>query len=258
MRAVPRNALVLGGSSGIGEAIARQLSEDGHAIHLTYRRHRDAAEKVMGDIRRQQGSAAIHALDADDPAQLAQLLAQEFDPHERPLGIVVNCIGVSEITALLAGDAAAKWERSVRINMTFMFAAANMTLPLLINNGWGRWINIASVSAFETRPGVGCYSVTKAAQNSLTRFLAQEAGPHVTVNSVCPGMTRTEHLLDSNRRYAALHGLTLEQVNADILSATYTKRFVEPFEIAAAVSFLCSGPAASITGQTLTIAGGRG
>lgn len=250
-------ALILGGSSSIGCAIARSLAADGFEIHLTYHRNLQGAQKLAEEIRSHGGVAELHAVDAEAMDGLKAFIGDAFADSRR-LGVVVNCIGVSEITSLVAPDALKKWARCVDVNMNFMFTLANLTLPLLIANGRGRWINISSVSASEVRDGVGCYSVTKAAQNHLVKFFAKEAGPDVTVNSICPGMTYTPHLEISNRKIAELRGITLEQINAEILSATATKRFVDPDEIGAAVSYLCSPAARSITGVSLNISGGRG
>lgn len=250
------HALVLGGNSSIGGAIARRLAADGFEIHLTYCRNDAAAREVAGSIKEMGGTCHIYYLDAASIDDL-QLVLSAFGSQSH-LGVVVNSIGVSEITPLLAPDAFQKWKRCLEINVNFMFVLANATLPILKKNNWGRWINISSVSASEVRDGVGCYSVTKSTQNHLVKFLAREAGPNVTVNSVCPGMTYTPHLEASNRRFASLKGMTLEQLNDEILSSTVTKRFVEPDEIAGAVSYLCSDGARSVTGTTFIIAGGRG
>jgi 3-hydroxybutyrate dehydrogenase len=151
-----------------------------------------------------------------------------------------------------------KWNRSVSVNLNFLFAAAHFTLPLIQRSGWGRWINISSVSAFEKRAGVCCYSVTKSAQNKLIQFMAQEAGPGITVNSICPGMTNTPHLIVSNQCLAFERNTSVKEVEESILRDTYTKQFIELDEISELAFYLCSDSARSITGQSIIVAGGRG
>lgn len=250
-------ALVTGGSSSIGRTIALALTEEFGTILITYSKNGSDADDTIGKLKNKGINAYSYQLDAEDYEGLKGLINHIKVEFQR-LDAVVNSIGVSRIGALEKLDFVKDWSYCVNINLHFLFHLIQETFPIMKLNQGGRFINISSVSAFETRDGVAAYSVTKAAQNTLLKFLAKEGGQYgICVNSVCPGMTKTKHLIESNQKLAETAGVTIEEINTRILNDTYTKRMLMPQEIASLVKFLVSDDAKNLTGQSLIIAGGR-
>jgi len=256
MTAIAGNALVLGASSEMGRAIASDLIASGTAVLLTFNSNIDAMSELINVAEAKGLLIGVSQLNAENGDALKEILNDHF--HSIALNIVVNCIGVAEIANITDEGALGKWRHSVNVNLNFLFEAAHLTLPLLKESSWGRWINISSVSSFETRDGLACYSVTKAAQNNLIKFMAKESGAHVTVNSICPGMANTPHVKKSNQAMADKEGVSIDQIEQRILKDTYTNRLIDMDEISGFVRFLCTNQARSITGQSLIISGGRG
>jgi NAD(P)-dependent dehydrogenase (short-subunit alcohol dehydrogenase family) len=253
-----RRALVCGGSSGIGRAIASRLAERCEFVCVTYAHNEAGAAQVASAIEQAGARAGTLRLDASEPEAMRDVLRRALASGGH-YDIVVNCIGESRLATVCGGQMSAALRGAFEVNVAALVVLLEESLPQMAERGWGRFVQVSSVSALETRPAVGPYALTKAMQNGLIRFAAREvAGRNVCVNAIAPGMTSTAHLLRSNERLAASTGRTLEQVNADILAETWTKRMLDPVEIAQYVAFLCSEHARSIVGQTLVVAGGRG
>ncbi|MGW7301405.1 3-oxoacyl-ACP reductase family protein [Streptomyces sp. NPDC054829] len=235
-------ALVTGGSRGIGAAIVRRLAADGAAVAFTYSSAKDTAEALAEEITQQGGSAlAIQADSADEDAVRAAIT--ETVQHLGALDILVNNAGVAHV-APLEEFPLAEFDRMIAVNVRGVFTAIQAAAPLLGQGG--RIITIGSINADRIPvPGVGVYSLTKAAVAGLTRGLARELGPRgITVNTVQPGPTETDMNPDSGPFAESMKQLMP------------LGHYAQPADIASAVAYLARPEARFITGTSWDVDGG--
>jgi 3-oxoacyl-[acyl-carrier protein] reductase len=236
-------ALVTGASSGIGRSIAVALGQAGAKIACVARRADKLAETVEA-IRAVGGEAEAFACDVTDAASVQKVVDAVVEKWEK-LHILVNNAGVTRDTLLprMQDD---DWDAVINTNLrgTFLFTRA-VTRPMM-QQRYGRVINISSVSGLTGNPGQSNYSASKAGIIGFTRTVARElASRKVTVNAIAPGFIETEMT-------GALGPIVLEEVKKRIPA----KRVGKPEEIAYAALFLASSAASYITGQVLTVDGG--
>lgn len=240
-----RTALVTGGSRGIGRSIAWALASSGANVLITSRKQADL-DGVVADAEeaRLPGAIAAYAANSGVPGQAEAAVAFALG-HFGALDILVNNAAANPYFGNLVDLDPARAAKTV---------AVNQYGPLVwIANAWRAWmeqhggtiLNISSIGAFGTEPGIGYYNATKAAAEYLTRQLAYELAPRVRVNSVAPGIVKTY-----------FSRALWEGREEQILRSVPMGRFGEPEDIANAALFLVSDAAAWITGQTLAVDGG--
>ena len=229
-------AVVTGGASGIGAAVARRLEKDGHNVAVL-------------DLNPAPDGFGLIA-DVSDRAQVDAALAAVRERFG-PVTIVVNAAG-KEGYKRFHNLTWERWQQLITINLHSVFHMTQATLPDMIAAGWGRIINISSSSTHSGQPFMAHYVSAKSAVNGLTKSLALEYGPYgITVNAVAPGFVDTPMLRNSESRN--MLGGTVE----DHIQRTPVRRVGTPEDIAATCSFLASGSAGYITGQILGVNGGR-
>ncbi|MEN6369566.1 MAG: 3-oxoacyl-ACP reductase family protein [Thermotogota bacterium] len=236
-------ALVTGSSRGIGAAIARRLAELGYGVCINYMASEAAARDQVRTIEAKGGRAIAVRADValfSDVEHMVQKTAETFGG----IRVVVNNAGLSEHTTV-EGLTVEAWNRAVAVNLSSAFYAVKAALPYLRSEPWGRIVNICSLRAMTGSDHGAHYAAAKAGLIGLTKSLALELAPAITVNAVSPGYTRTDMTQDSLTR----HGEA-------ILSRIPAHRAAEPEEIAALVGFLASEDAAYITGETVNANGG--
>lgn len=236
-------ALVTGASQGIGRAIAGTLAANGATVGLVAR-SADKLKAVAEEITAAGGNAEVLPCDVSQPEAIEQVIADVMGRHER-LDILVNNAGVTRDT-LLPRMSDAEWDEVLATNLRAPFLFMRAASRPMMQQRYGRIINVASVSGLIGNPGQANYSASKAGLVGLTKTVAKElAGRKVTVNAVAPGFIASD-MTD------ALGPALLDEVKKRVPA----KRLGQAAEIAEAVLFLASPSSGYITAQTLVVDGG--
>ncbi|HWE33919.1 MAG TPA: SDR family oxidoreductase [Solirubrobacteraceae bacterium] len=252
-----RACIVTGASRGIGRATAVTLASEGASVLLVGRRE-DALAEVQQQCSDAGGRAFVTATDITDPGAGERIAAACVDAFAR-IDVLVNNAGTSRVASLeqlTDEDWQSQWELNVLAPMRLMRAC----VPVMAEAGWGRIVNISSSSG--KRPGQRnvAYSVTKAAELSLSRAYADAyAKRGVLINAITPGPVGTELWLGDDglaEQSAAARGGTRADVLASVAAGVPLGRLGEPQEIANAIVFLCSEAASNVTGAAWSVDGG--
>ncbi len=248
-------ALVTGAGQGIGKASALALSEAGATV-IAVDIKADLAEKTAAEIAGHQRKSLAIAADCGDVTAIQRMTDQAIAAFGQ-IDILVNNAGVTrraDIMDLTEAD----WDRIHRVNAKGVFFCLQTVARTMIPRREGRIINIASIAG-KGYAGTSnaAYAASKGAVISLTRTAAQQLGRHnINVNSVCPGVTRTE-LGEANLRVRAQQeGLSIAEMDAKRLAVIPIQRANDPEDIAAMVVFLATPGARNITGQNFNVDGG--
>ena len=263
-----RVALVTGGSRGLGRTDALTLARAGADVVLAdilvesdtsgelegrYGKLAQAA-RAQGMVHTEGTAEEIRSLgrralalqcDVTDRGQVDDAVARSLD-ELGAVDILVNNAGTLDHLGRLPYQRADLWERDLQVNLTGAFNCAQAVWPHMVERGWGRIVNMASVAGTLGGFGQASYSTTKAGLLGLTRTLAMEGGRHgITCNAIVPGVIGTEafHMADA-------------AMNQRILDRTVFRRAGDPQDVANAIAFLCSDLAAYITGIELNVSGG--
>ena len=227
----PRVALVTGGGRGIGRAIALALSHAGLAVALAAR-SREHLQAVADEIARHGRPVRALVLDVTD-ADAIQTAVAEVAATLGPVGVLVNNAGIA-VSAPLARTDVALWERHLRVNVTGPYVLARAVLPGMLERGWGRVINVASLAGLYGAPYVTAYTASKNALVGFTRALAAEvSGKGVTVNAICPGYVATDMVWNGARNIASRTGRSFEDAVAAMAAMNPGGRLIQPEEVAA-------------------------
>lgn len=244
-----RVAVVTGGASGIGLAISERLAADGLAVAV-FDRDGEAAEAAAGKIEGAGGSALGVPVDVTDREQIDAGMARVSERFGTPT-VLVNNAGVHAVDPFLK-ITPEKWQRLLDVNLTGTFNCCQAALPGMIEEGWGRIVNISSSSADSGQQFMAHYVAAKAGMIGFTKSLALEFGPKgITVNTIPPGFIDTPML-----RRQESKGLLGEGVDHHA-GLTPVRRIGLPEDVAALCSFLVRDEAGYITGQVLGVNGGR-
>lgn len=231
-----KTAVVTGGASGIGRAVAERLRSDGFQVGVI---DLSPTDDEFG-----------HVADVTDRAQVDTAVAAIREKFG-PILVLVNAAGVEGFQKF-SKMTFSEWSKVIDVNLNGVFHTIQSVLPDMVEAGWGRIVNISSSSTHSGQPFMAHYVAAKSAVNGLTKSLALEYGPSgITVNAVPPGFVDTPMLRSAESRH--LLGGTVE----DHINRTPVRRVGRPEDIAAACAFFISDEASYITGQILGVNGGR-
>lgn len=237
-----RTAFVTGASRGIGRACTLELARAGARVVLAARQ-REKLEEVAGEVRALGAEALVVELDLSSPESItaAFAAAQPF----APIHILVNNAAITRDN-LAIRMRPAEWDAVIQTNLTGSFLCMQQVLRGMMQERWGRIVNISSVVGESGNPGQANYVASKAGLIGLTKSLAQEmASRNITVNAIAPGFIDTD-----------MTSVLKDDLKAELLKRIPLKRLGRPEDIAAAVVFLAGEGASYITGHVLDVNGG--
>lgn len=246
-----KHALVTGGGTGIGAAIALALAERGAAVTICGRR----LAQLQTSAKRHDN---IHAQAADvtDP-DLLRRLYHDAQAARGAFGIVVANAGAAE-SALAEKVSRALWDHTIAVNLTGAFLSVQPALAAMRERKWGRIVFIASTAGLKGYAYVTPYVAAKHGVIGLARALAIEtAKAGITVNAVCPGYAETPMLQRAVHRIVAATKRSKSETRSELAANNPQARFIKPEEVAAAVVWLCAADSAAITGQAISVSGGE-
>jgi len=250
------HAVITGGGRGIGAAIAEALARLGASVSLIGRNAetlRVTADRIAKDYGVKVASASA---DVADEAAVQQAMSKVTDVLGVPT-ILVNNAGVAVSAPFLKSNVAF-WRNVLDIDLMGSVYCTQAVLPAMLESKWGRIINIASTAGVTGYAYVTTYCAAKHGMIGLTRALAMEtARTGVTVNAVCPGYTDTEMTSQTIANITKKTGRSREEALASLVTHNPQGRLIQPSEVADAVVWLCGDNAASVTGQSIAVAGGE-
>ena len=244
-----KHALVTGGGTGIGLAIAEALAGTGAQVTITGRRQ-EVLDEVAG-----AGMTGM-AMDVRDEADVVTKIAAAVDARG-PIQICVANAGVAE------GKAVHKttmdfWRNMMATNLDGAFLTIRESLTSMRQTDWGRVITVASIAGVRGLQGAACYSASKHGMIGLTRSLAEDyLGKPITFNAICPGYVDTPIITRNVDSISQRAGISADAARDVMVNANRHKRLIEPSEIAAAALWLVGPGSQSVNGQTIEIAGGQ-
>lgn len=240
-----KTAVVIGGTSGIGRTLSLGLAEAGADVVASSRRHQQVDETAAQIAVRGRQTLRLCS-DVRDSGSLEELLAACLKQFSK-IDILINCAGIIKKMPTLTVPEE-EWAEVLDTNLTGALRACQIFGKHMLERGYGRIVNIASLNSFVALNQVAAYAASKSAVVSLTRSLAIEWSRHgVTVNAIAPGVFRTAlnaDLLDGTPR------------GQELLMRTPMGRFGRTEELVGAAVYLCSDAASFVTGQTLVVDGG--
>jgi ketoreductase len=249
-------ALVTGGGTGIGKAIALKLAQNGAKVAIASRALTNV-EGAAAELLKKSAPAVLPlAMDvrqkADVERAVGTLIAHWGPPH-----ILVNNAGISGLSMLSDPDDS-RWYDIINTNLNGLYVVTKAVLKHMPDHAGGRIINISSVLGKFGVPGYTAYCTSKHGMIGFTRALALEVvGRDITVNTICPGWVDTEMATQGIKETAAVQGITPEEFRAQATAAVPIQRFLEAEEVAELVCYVASEAARGITGQAMNICGGQ-
>ncbi|MEM7534292.1 MAG: enoyl-[acyl-carrier-protein] reductase FabL [Chloroflexota bacterium] len=242
-----KTALVTGSGRGIGRGIALALAAEGCDVAINYFRNRAPAEETAHAVNALGCRAEVFKANVGDEQQIEHLVQETADVFGGVDIFIGNAAsGVIKPTSEIGTK---EWDWTMNINARSILLGVNAAAAHMRANGWGRIVTISSIGGRRVMPNYGVVGVSKAAVETLTRYLAVELAPHgITVNCVSPGLVRTDAL----KFFPHQEGMLTE-------AETHTPagRLATPEDVGHVVTWLCSPQAQMVVGQTIEVDGGH-
>lgn len=244
-----KHALITGGGTGIGLAIARDLASKGAHVTITGRRQ-DVLEEVAGD------NMTAMAMDVRDEADVVAKIAAAVKANG-PIQICIPNAGIAEGKSLHK-TSMEFWRNMMSTNLDGAFLTIRESLGSMRQTDWGRVIAISSMAGLRGLPGAACYSASKHGMIGLVRSLSEDyMGQPFTFNSICPGYVDTPIVTRNTASIAQRTGISEEKARNIMVKSNRHQRLITPDEVVAAAAWLVGPGSQSINGQNIEIAGGQ-
>ena len=243
-----KTALVTGGARGIGEAISTALAENGASLVINFHTSEGRAEELVGQFQRKGVRAIAIKADVTVPEEIEGMFEEAQERMGDTIDILVNNAGTQLALASVEAMSLDLWNEALALNLTAAMLCSKYVIPGMKEKGWGRIINVSSISA-RSGGGLGgiSYASAKGGLGTFTKGLAKELGPAgITVNALAPGVILTQ----IHEKFSTQE--SLEQLK----KMTALGKLGQPEDVAGAVLFLSSDSASYITGETIAINGG--
>jgi 3-hydroxybutyrate dehydrogenase len=256
MKLENRLALITGGGRGIGRAIALAFAAEGASIAVAART-KAQVEAVAEEVATRFGVETL-AIECDvaSSESVKSAFAHAAEQFGGGPDILVNNAGIAQ-TAPLAKTSEAMWQRHLEVNLTGTYRCTHSALPVMIERGWGRIINVASIAGKTGAPYIAAYAASKHGVLGLTRSLAVEVGATgITVNAICPGYVDTEMTSRGIQNIVAKTGKSADDALEVLKRASPQNRLVTAEEVAAVALLLASEDGRGINGQAINVDGG--
>jgi NAD(P)-dependent dehydrogenase (short-subunit alcohol dehydrogenase family) len=242
--AAERVALVTGAAMGIGAAIAQRLGHDGHTV-IVADINLGAAQEMVASLEADKVKAHALAIDVGNPASIEAVFNEVTQRFGR-CDVLVNNAGIAK-TLPFVEFPLETWQRTLDVNLTGAMLCAQHAARLMREQGWGRIVNVASISGMRASAGRTAYGTSKAALIGLTRQMAIELAEYgITVNGIAPGPVDTP----------LTQLMHTEATRASYARAVPMKRYGTPAEMAGAVAFLASDDSSYVSGHVIPVDGG--
>jgi len=256
MKLKDKVAIITGGGTGIGRAIALAFASEGAAV-VVAARTLSRLKEVTKDIKSKGGKAKAIQTDISDHGQVKRMVTQTVDEFGQIDILVNNAARGTFNNADVADMNLDEWHNTLAVNSTGAMLCSKEALKYMIPQRSGNIINISSVAGISGVPKESPYSVSKWGLIGFTETLAIETGKFgIRVNCISPGATRTQEFEDWVKVSARDAGISYEEVMSKITDNNALNRIAEPFEIAACVVFLASDDSNAITGHNLIVSCG--
>jgi len=242
-----KNALVTGGSQGIGAAASLELAREGANVCLTYRKHDVEAKKYADEIREMGRKALAIKCDISSFAEAESVVKKAVDEFGG-LDILVNNAGMNwdGVSWKMTEE---QWDRVIEVNLKGYFNFTRQVAPIFKDQKYGKIINITSINGLRGKFGQSNYSASKAGIIGFTKAVAKELGAfNVNVNAVAPGLIETTMLKESDSR---------DKIIDMAMNEIVLKRVGQPEDLANVVAFLASDKARHVTGEVIKVDGGQ-
>lgn len=256
MKLKDKLALITGGGRGIGRAIAFAFAEEGADIAVAARTM-SQVESVAQEIGNQFKVKAVPVVcDVSQVSSVEAMFRQVSELLGRAPNILVNNAGIAESAPITKTDDEL-WHRHLAINLSGSFYCTRAALPAMVEQGWGRIINVASIAGKIGAPYIAAYSASKHGLLGLTRSTALEvAAKGITANAICPGYVDTEMTTRGVENITRKTGRSADEAMAAIRKMSPQDRLVTSEEVAALALLLASEEGGAINGQAINIDGG--
>lgn len=249
-------AIVTGGAGGIGKAISIRLAKAGATV-IIFGRNVEKGNSTLEKISAEGGTADFYRTDLMNAEEIQQSMKQVLVKYEK-IDILVNNAGVSGFMGPVVDTPIQEVENVLKVNLTSIFHLSQLVLPKMIENGYGRIVNISSVAPRRTPANSATYNMSKAGVDALTKTLSREVAAYgITVNAVAPGLVMTERIIKSRLpNIAEKTGVSPEVMLQKFKDDSDTRRLTREEDVAELVMFLASKASQNITGEVVNVAGG--
>jgi len=256
MKLKDRVAIVTGGGSGIGRAICVHIArEGGHVVIPDI--NLDSAQATADIIKQEGGQSIAIRVDVTQKKEVQEMVETTLKGFGK-IDILLNNAG-TDIKGAITELEESTWDLLMNLNLKGVFLCTQAVIPFMINQCYGRIVNISSMAGKTGEAFTSPYCVTKFGVIGFTQAVALEVGKHsITINAVCPGPVETDLIIKSISQSAKIKGVSFEEFKKQFfIDPTPLGRIAKPEDVARAVVFLSSDDADFITGSTLNVSGGR-
>ncbi len=250
-----QTALVTGGGQGIGQVICERLARHGADVAIADLPEADIAEtkSLVEEVGRAGLEVPLDLREEDAVIQAADTALDHFDSIE----ILVNNAGIAGPTAPCEDVTIEQWDRTMDVNLRGMFLMTRELLPAMKQTGYGRIVNIASITGKRPLYQRTPYAASKMGVIGFTRTLAAEVAEHdINANAICPGPVEGPRIRRVFEAQAEARDVASAEVREEFEAEIPRNELIQPEDVAESVAFLCSSDATRITGEDLNVAGG--